>query len=59
MTTPERERLIAKALWWSGWCTDHDSELPALAEMGGFLLDVKHQMALDRPAPVTPKEGKS
>lgn len=45
---PTREQLIAKASWWSGWCTDHDTELPDLAKLGGFLLEMKYQMMLDR-----------
>jgi hypothetical protein len=44
----DRERLIAAASWWAGWCTDHDTELPELAALSGLLLDVKHQMASDR-----------
>ena len=40
----ERERLIVEASLWSGWCTDHRMD-----QLGDFLLDVKHQMALDRP----------
>lgn len=47
----DRETLIAQASWWSGWCSDHDRELPELAKLGGFLLDVKHQLALDREEP--------
>ena len=50
--TPDRERLVAEASWWSGWYTDNG--LPLL---GDFLLDVKHQMALDRHTTVAPKEG--
>ena len=57
MSTAERERLIAQASVWAGWCTDHDSEMPDLAKLAGILLDVKHQMALDRPTTVAPKEG--
>ncbi len=45
----DRESLIAEASWWAGWCTDHDQTLPDLARLSGFLLDVKHQMAKDRP----------
>ena len=54
-----RECLIATASWWAGWCADHDSEIPDLAELGSFLLSVKHQMALDRPTTVATKEGRS
>lgn len=43
-----REELIALASSWSGWCTDNDQTLPKLAELGGFLLEVKHRMAMDR-----------
>ena len=44
-----RERLIAKASWWAGWCVDNNIHIGELVNLGGFLLDVKHQMALDRP----------
>ena len=44
-----REQLIEDCSWWSGWCTDNDLEL-----LGYLLLDVKHQMALDRPEGETP-----
>jgi hypothetical protein len=54
----KRERLIAKASWWSGWCTDNDQTLPDLAKLGGFLLDMKHQMACDRPAVSNPGDNK-
>ena len=50
MSTAGRERLIAEASLWSGFCTDHNSDIPSLASLSAFLLDVKHQMALDRPA---------
>ena len=40
----DRERLIAEASWWAGWCTDND-----LGAISYLLLDVVHQMALDRP----------
>ena len=43
-----REFLIPAASMWAGWCTDNDSVLPDLAALSGFLLDVQHQMALDR-----------
>ena len=39
-----REQLIAMCSTWSGWCTDNGHD-----ELGGFLLEAKHQMALDRP----------
>ena len=48
-----REELIALASWWSGWCTDHDQQIPELATLSGFLLDIKHQMAMDRPPDTT------
>ena len=50
ITEPDRprEQLIALASWWCGWCTDRSGEEPELAELGGFLLEVKHRMALDR-----------
>ena len=57
--TFDRESLIARASVWAGWCTDHDSEMPDLAKLAGILLDVTHQMALDRPTTVAPKEGRS
>lgn len=44
----DRERLIAMCSWWSGWCTDNEETLPDLARLGGFLMDVKHQLATDR-----------
>ena len=47
----EREDLIALASWWSGWCTDQDVLYFEMALLGGFLLDMKHQMALDRDCP--------
>ena len=59
MSTAERERLIAQASSWAGFCVDHDTEMPDLAKLSAFLLDVKHQMALDRITAVltaTPKE---
>lgn len=37
--------LSAQLSWWSGWCTDLDSELPKLAELGGVLLDAQHALA--------------
>lgn len=51
MSTTERERLIAEASRWSGWCTDNELTL-----LSDFLLDVKHQMALDRPTQIVPEE---
>ena len=52
MSDATRERLIAESSWWSGWCADNELTL-----LSAFLLDVKHQMALDRPTTVAPKEG--
>ena len=46
-----REGLIAAASYWSGWCTDYDLVLPELTLLSEFLLNVKHQMALDRDHP--------
>ena len=57
MSTLGRERLIVEASTWAGWCADHDWELSTLTLLSDFLLDVKHQMALDRPTHTTPKEG--
>ena len=48
MACEERESLIALASWWSGWCVDYGPTLPDLYILGAVLLDVKHQMALDR-----------
>ena len=47
--TQQRESLIAAVSYWAGWCTDNEGVLPQLTKLGGLLLDVKHQMALDRP----------
>ena len=51
MADTNRERLIALASWWSGWCVDYDDDVPGLPALSDFLLDVKHQMALDRDCP--------
>lgn len=42
--TNKRERLIAKAQWWAGWCVDEDH-----IELHVLLLDIANQMKKDRP----------
>jgi len=45
----KRERMIALASWYSGWCTDNESTLPELTKLGALLLGMRHQLAMDRP----------
>jgi hypothetical protein len=36
--------MSSKASWWAGWCTDHDGELIELAELSGFLLELRNYL---------------
>lgn len=46
----DRERLIAAASYWAGWCTDNEETLRELTELGGLLMEMKDQMRQDRPS---------
>lgn len=49
MTESRREKLIAKASWWAGWCIDFGPMGGTdLVKLHTLLLDVKGQMKDDR-----------